>query len=129
MAELRRFGMTGVAAYLVDVAVFNVWLLGLGTGPVTAKVVSSVAAITTAFAGSRWYTWRDRPLRNPIRQYVLFTVLSVVGAGIQIATIVAANELFGLTGPVADNISGNVVGMGLATAFRFWSFRTFVFPA
>jgi putative flippase GtrA len=121
-----RFAATGVVAFLVDVAVFNLVLLGLGGGPVTAKVVSSVAAITTAFIGSRYYTWADRPRRDPLRQYVLFFVLSIAAAGIQVLVIVIANEL-GFTGPVADNVSGNVVGMGLATLFRFFTFRRLVF--
>ena len=30
---------------------------------------------------------------------------------------------------LADNISANVVGLGLGTAFRFWSYRKFVVPA
>ena len=125
--ELGRFAITGVAAYLVDVAVFNVCLLAIGTGPVTAKVISSVFAITTAFLGSRWYTWADRPRRDPVRQYGRFFVLSVIAVGIQIGTIVISNDVLGFTGPVADNIAGNVVGMGLATAFRFWTFREYVF--
>jgi putative flippase GtrA len=127
LVELGRFAVTGLVAFVVDVAVFNLVLLGLGGGPVTAKVVSSVAAITTAFLGSRYYTWADRPRRDPVRQYALFFVLSVIAAGIQILTIVVANDVLGFTGPVADNISGNVVGMGLATIFRFFTFRRFVF--
>lgn len=30
--------------------------------------------------------------------------------------------------PLADNISANVIGLGLGTLFRFWSYSTFVFP-
>jgi hypothetical protein len=41
---------------------------------------------------------------------VAFVALSVVAAGILVLTIVVANEVFGLTGPLADNVSGNVVG-------------------
>jgi putative flippase GtrA len=122
-----RFAATGVVAFLVDVGVFNLLLLGLGSGPVAAKVVSSIAAITTAFVGSRYYTWADRPRRDPLRQYMMFFTLSIVAAGIQVAVIVIANDVLGFTGPVADNISGNVVGMGLATLFRFFTFRRFVF--
>ena len=35
--------------------------------------------------------------------------------------------MLGLTSRWADNISANVVGLALGTAFRFWSYRTFVF--
>jgi putative flippase GtrA len=127
LREVGRFAATGIVAFVVDVAVFNLVLLGLGGGPVTAKIVSSVAAITTAFLGSRYYTWADRPRRDPVRQYALFFLLSVIAAAIQILTIVVANDVLGFTGPVADNVSGNVVGMALATIFRFFSFRRYVF--
>jgi putative flippase GtrA len=127
LREVGRFAATGIVAFVVDVAVFNLVLLAVGAGPVTAKLVSSVAAITTAFLGSRYYTWADRPRRDPVRQYAMFFFLSVVAAGIQVLTIVVANDVLGFTGPVADNISGNVVGMGLATIFRFFTFRRFVF--
>ena len=32
-----------------------------------------------------------------------------------------------LTSRLADNISGNIIGIGLATLFRFWAYRRFVF--
>lgn len=126
--ELRRFVATGLIAYGVDVAVFNLLLLAVGTGPVTAKILSSIAAITTAFIGSRWYTWADRPRRPVAGQYLAFVALSIVAAGIQVLCIIVSNDVLGFTGPVADNVSGNVVGMALATAFRYWTFSAFVFP-
>jgi hypothetical protein len=33
-----------------------------------------------------------------------------------------------LQSPLADNISGQLVGTALGTLFRFWSYRRFVFP-
>jgi putative flippase GtrA len=35
----------------------------------------------------------------------------------------------GLDGVVADNVSGNIIGVGLALVFRFWAYRRWVFPA
>ena len=29
--------------------------------------------------------------------------------------------------PLADNISGKIIGVGLASMFRFWAYRRFVF--
>jgi len=125
--EVARFALTGLVAYGVDVVVFNLCLLGVGTGPVAAKVISSVFAITVAFLGSRFYTWRHRPRGHAGREYALFFSFSVLAALIQVACLVISNDLLGLDGAIADNVSGNVVGMGLATAFRFWSFRRYVF--
>ncbi|MGI8536423.1 MAG: GtrA family protein [Mycobacteriales bacterium] len=126
--EVVRFAVTGLAAYLTDVAVFNVLLLGAGMSPTWSKVLSSVAAIAVAFAGSRFYTWRDRRTDSPGREYALFVFFSALAAGIQLACLLVSHELLGLRSPVADNVSANVVGMALATAFRFYTFRTYVFP-
>jgi putative flippase GtrA len=125
---VSRFVVVGLVAYAVDVAVFNVMLLGVGTGPLWAKVVSSVFAITVAFTGSRWFTWRHRPAGHTGRQYALFFLFSVLAVGIQLGCLVVSHDLLGLTGAVADNISGNVIGMALATLFRFHTFRRYVFP-
>jgi hypothetical protein len=38
-----------------------------------------------------------------------------------------SHYLIGLTSPLADNISANVVGLGLAVVFRFWAYRKHVF--
>lgn len=126
--EVVRFAVTGLSAYLTDVGVFNLLLVGLGAGPIPSKVVSSLLAIAVAFLGSRYYTWRDRPRGHLGREYVLFLVFSVLAALIQLLCLWVSHYGFGLRTPMADNISGNVVGMGLATLFRFWAFRSFVFP-
>lgn len=126
--ELLRFAATGLAAYATDLAVFNALLLGAGTSSTWAKTASSAAAIAVAFAGSRWFTWRDRRSDALGRESVLFVVFSVLAALLQLACLVVSRDLLGLTSPLADNLSANVVGMAIATAFRFWTFRTFVFP-
>lgn len=125
--EVLRFGVVGLAAYGTDVAVFNLLLLAAAWDPVPSKVLSSAVAIAVAFAGSRWWTWRHRRTPNIGREYAMFLFLSVVAAGIQLLCLVISRELLGLRSAVADNISANVVGMALATVFRFWSFRTLVF--
>lgn len=127
-AEIGRFAVTGLAAYVTDVAVFNLLLIGLDVGPTTSKVVSSLLAIAVAFTGSRYYTWRHRPRGHVGREYAMFLLMSVVAAGIQLACLGLSHYGLGYTSALADNISGNVVGMALATLFRFYAFRTWVFP-
>jgi putative flippase GtrA len=125
--ELTRFAVVGAAAYGTDVAVFNLLRLA-GTAPVGAKALSSVLAVAVAFAGSRWWTWPDRTGPGLARQSALFVLFSALGAGLQLLCLVVSRDLLGLRDAVSDNVSANVVGMALATAFRFWTFRSFVFP-
>ena len=124
--ELSRFLVVGAAAYGTDVAVFNVLRLA-GTAPVGAKALSSVLAVAVAFAGSRWWTWSDRAGPGLAQQSALFVLFSALGAGLQLLCLVFSREVLGLRDALSDNLSANVVGMALATAFRFWAFRTFVF--
>ena len=39
-----------------------------------------------------------------------------------------SHYLLDFTSRLADNIAANVIGLGLGTAFRFWSYRRWVFP-
>jgi putative flippase GtrA len=126
--ELVRFAVIGLAAYLTDVAVFNLLLLGAGTPSGWAKALSGAVAIAVAFLGSRHYTWRDRRTDAPGREYVLFLFFSLLAAGIQLGCLLISHDLLGLQSALADNVSANVIGMGLATVFRFVTFRTYVFP-
>jgi putative flippase GtrA len=128
VGELIRFGLTGLAAYLTDVLVFNLLLFGSHLTAPESKIVSSLAAIAVAFAGSRWFTWPDRRSDRVAREYSLFLLFSVLAAGIQYLCLVVTHVGLGWTSAVADNLSANVVGMALATAFRFWTFRNYVFP-
>ena len=124
--ELGRFAVVGLAAYGTDVAVFNALRLA-EMAPVGAKAVSSVLAVAVAFTGSRRWTWPDRSGPGLVRQSALFVLLSALAAGLQLLCLVVSREVLGLRDAVSDNVSANVVGMALATVFRFWTFRTFVF--
>ena len=128
LGELLRFAVAGGAAFLADVVVFNALLLGADMAATWSKIASSVVAIAVAFAGSRWFTWRDRRSDRVGREYALFVLFSVLAAGIQYLCLVITHDALSWTSPLADNLSANVVGMGLATALRFWTFRSFVFP-
>jgi putative flippase GtrA len=125
--EAARFWVVGGCAYAADLLVFNVLLLQVQVHSVPAKVASGVVAVAVAYSGSRWWTWRDRRSPEVAGELVRFVAVSVVAAGLQVLCLVLAREVLGLRSPVADNVSANVVGMAVATVFRFWAFRTVVF--
>lgn len=130
--EAAKFGVVGLAAMVIDVGLFNLLMYGGGQGllsgkPLTAKVVSVVAAATFAYFGNRFWTFRDRASTGHAREYVLFFALNGIGMGIALGCLWLSHYAFGLTSPLADNISANGVGLVLGTLFRFFSYRKWVF--
>jgi putative flippase GtrA len=129
--ELGKFGAVGSTAFAVDLAIFNV-LLSAGSETLTAKVISTVIATTLAFFGNRFWTWRHGDHTHMARQYTTFFVLNAIGLGIALICLAISHYGLGqiwpvLQSPVADNISGQLVGTAFGTLFRFWSYRRFVF--
>jgi len=89
-----------------------------------------IAAAATAPVLISGYRRTSNPVQKGTRWFMLGAALfSVLAAGLQVGCLVVSRELLGLRSAWADNVSANVVGMALATAFRFWTFRTFVFRA
>jgi putative flippase GtrA len=135
LAEIAKFGTVGLMALVVDVGLFNLLRFAGPDGegllyakPLTAKLLSVVVAITFSFYANRHWTYRDRARTGFGREYVLFVTINGVATLIALGTLWTSHYALGLTSPLADNISANVVGLVLGTLFRFWAYRTYVFP-
>ena len=126
--EAAKFGVVGLIALVFDLLRFYGGEGPMYDKPITAKIISVAVATTVAYFGNRYWTFRDRGRTSFGREYVLFFVLNGVGMLIAITCLWISHYLLDLTGPVADNISANVIGLGLGTIFRFWSYRKWVFP-
>jgi putative flippase GtrA len=130
---VSKFGTVGAVAFAVDLTIFNV-LLHAGVETLAAKTVSTLMATTVAFAGNRFWTWRHRAHSHMARQYTTFFVLNAIGLGIGLACLAISHYGLGqiwpaLRSPLADNISGQLIGTAAGTLFRFWSYRRYVFRA
>jgi putative flippase GtrA len=124
--ELMKFGVVGGVAFVVDLGLFNL-LLHATDKPLTSKTISTVVATTVAYAGNRHWTFRRRDRSGVRREYTLFFLLNGVGLAIALACLAISHYVLDFTGRLADNIAANVVGLALGTAFRFWSYRRWVF--
>jgi putative flippase GtrA len=129
--ELGKFGVVGAVAYVVDTSVYAL-LLTLGMETLFAKSIATVIAATLAFLGNRFWTWRHRPRSSLTKEYLLYFGFNAAGLGIQLATLGITHYGLGnlwpfFTTPLADLIFAQVVGNGIATVFRFWAYRRFVF--
>jgi putative flippase GtrA len=128
-AEVARFGTVGAMAFVVDVGLFNVLRATvLSDSPLTAKGISVLAATTFAFLANRHWTYRERARTGYRRETALFFATNAAALAISWACLATSHYLLGLDSQLADNISGNLIGVGLGTLFRFWAYRTWVFP-
>jgi len=131
--ELFRFVGVGGTAYCIDVGLFNLLLLALDWPDWIAKIVATVIATTFAFYGNRHWTWRDRLGSSAAhRQYLLYFFFNGIGLLISLLCLWGNNGLAHLWPQyfdtlLAKNLAANVVGVGLASAFRFYAYRTWVF--
>lgn len=132
--ELAKFGIVGLAALVIDIGLFNFLRFAGGEGPmydrpISSKIISVAVATTFAYFGNRYWTFRQRGRTNMGREYLMFFGLNAVALLIAIGCLWFSHYVMGWDSALADNISANVIGLGLGTMFRFWSYRKFVFPA
>ncbi|WP_336723901.1 GtrA family protein [Cellulosimicrobium cellulans] len=129
--ELAKFGSVGAVAYVVDLGLFNVLSFGpgelLGHKPLTAKIVSVTVATLVAWVGNRYWTFSARRTQARGRELAAFVVVNVGGMLIAVGCLAISTYALGLTSPLAKNISANVVGLALGTAFRYVAYRRLVF--
>jgi len=128
--EILAFLTVGGAGYIVDVLAFN-YLRTLpalaAMDPSVAKVIAVAAAMVVTYIGNQTLTWRGSAGPGRRRQVALFVAFNVIGLGFSIATLVVSHDLLGLTSRLADNISANVIGLALGTAFRYLTYKKYVF--
>ncbi|KON73975.1 GtrA family protein [Cellulosimicrobium cellulans] len=129
--ELAKFGSVGAVAYVVDLGLFNLLSFGpgelLGHKPLTAKIVSVTVATLVAWVGNRYWTFSARRTQARGRELAAFVVVNVGGMLIAVGCLAISTYALGLTSPLAKNISANVVGLALGTAFRYVAYRRLVF--
>jgi putative flippase GtrA len=122
--ELAKFGVVGAIGAVIDLG-GAAYLHGeAGIGPISAKAIS----ITVATVVTRFWTFRHRVNQALLREGILFVALNVVG--LAIAEIVIAVTTYGLDykSTLAYN-AASVIGTGLGTIFRYFSYKKWVFLA
>ena len=126
--ELAKFGAVGGAGLLVNLGVFNLVRHTTELQVVRASVVATVVAIVFNYLGFRYFAYRDRDKSGRTRELSLFLLFSVVGLVIENGILYVATYGFGWDSPLQNNVF-KFLGIGIATLFRFWSYRTWVFRA
>jgi len=124
--ELAKFGIIGLIAFVVDFGMLNLFLGVFGMGPLTSKVLATVISATFAYLGNRFWTFRHREQSGLGREYFLFFLLNGIALLFGLLTIGFTKYTLHLHDLLSINIA-NIVGVGLGTLFRYWSYKKWVF--
>ena len=125
--EFAKFGVVGTVGFLVTEGVFNL-MIAQHLPTFTANAVSTLVAAAVTFLGNRYWTFRHRERTGMAREAAVFLVLNLIGIAIQQTCLELAKHEFGRNDKLTLN-AGFLVGVALATLFRFWSYRKFVWLA
>lgn len=126
--EIAKFGAVGALGTVVNFGVSNLLWHLTSLQAVRANVIATVVAIGVNYLGFRYFTYRDRDKSARTKELTLFLAFSLVGLVIENGVLYAAIYGFGWDSSLQRNIF-KVVGIGLGTLFRFWSYRSWVFKA
>lgn len=125
--EIAKFGLVGAIAFVIDLGGMNLLAHTLLEDKITtARILSGVAATLFAWFGNRSWTFRHRRSRPAHHEVTLFFVVNGLALVISTLCLVVSHYGLDLTSRLADNVS-TIIGIGLGTLFRFWTYRRFVF--
>ncbi len=134
VAEVAKFLTVGGAATLVAVVIFNGLVHGYFAGPgpmhqrpLLAFVAANLVGMAVSYRGSRSWAFRHRETVGTAGGRLSFFVINVVSLAVPALCLAVSRYVLGLDTALADNISANVIGLGLGTAARFWALRKFIF--
>ncbi|MES2709979.1 MAG: GtrA family protein [Pseudomonadota bacterium] len=123
--EFLRFGVVGLAGFVVDTAVLYAGLHA-GLGPYLARIPSYFCAASATFALNRAWTFRHRQGQAPAhRQWMAFLLLNLAGFALNYGTyaLLVATVPLVAAHPVIGVFAGALAGM----TSNFWLARRLVF--
>ena len=135
--ELVKFALVGGTTWVIDTVVFLLLKTTvLEPKPLTAKVIAVLVATIVSYVLNREWSFRTRGGRERHHEAALFFMVSGAGVAVYTAPLAMSRYVFDLAVPnvslltqeIADFVSGQVIGVFVGMAFRWWGFRRFVFP-
>ena len=127
-----KFLSTGGVATLVSIGLFNLLVHAgdepvMGSQPVPAFVLAIAAGTVVSYVGNRWWAFAHRSSRGVVRDLPTFVAINVFALAIPTVCLAVSRYGLGAESALADNIAANVVGLVVATAFRYAAYRSWVF--
>lgn len=124
-----RYVIVGFLVVTIDVILFNLLTMQrINAEPVSSKIVSGSLATILAFYLHREWTFNSRDYdRATSQQALIFGIVQAVGIVIASTCIWVSHYVLDFTSATANNISGNLIGLLLATAFRYYFNSKYVY--
>ncbi|MEU1524895.1 GtrA family protein [Nocardia rhamnosiphila] len=136
LRQSAAFLVVGVVGFLVDAGTYNLLVFNLGAWggeglmhdiPLPAKIIAIAVATVVTYFGNKWWTFSHKQSGSPAREYLSYAVINVIAIGLQLGCLGFSRYILDLATPLADNISGTLVGQIVAVVFRYWAYDKFVF--
>lgn len=136
IAQMQKFGVVGLAGYIIDVGLFNLLSLANldvvpGEGePLLYKALSSFIAICFTFVlNGRWTFAKHVRNRSRLWKFSVYLGINLLAMLIVLGCLYVSRFVLGFDSLLADNIAANFIGTALAMVFRFVLYRKVVFPS
>lgn len=135
--ELLKFGMVGATTFFIDSAIFYALKLTvLAPKPVTAKIIAVLVATIASYVLNREWAFRARGGRERHHEASLYFLFSGIAVGLYAAPLWISRYVLHLQMPyttrlveeISDFTAGQIIGVLVGMAFRWWAFRRWVFP-
>jgi len=126
--ELAKFCVVGLTGAIIDLGGADYLHVHQGMGALAAKGISITVATVVTYLGSRFWTFRHRVNQPMLREGLLFLVLNIIGLIIAEGVIAITTYGLDMKSELAYN-AASVVGTGLGTVFRYFSYKKWVFLA
>ena len=124
--EAAKFGVVGVVGVFITNGGYALLHNTFGLGPVTATTIATIVATAVSYVANRYWSFRHRERTSVAREGMIFFVLNGVGLLIQDAVVAFNFYILGNGHNKAAEFIALNVGIALATLFRFWSYRKWV---
>jgi putative flippase GtrA len=95
-SQFLRFGLVGVAGYIVDASVLTSFVEILHVDPYSARVVSFLCAASTTWWLNRHFTFAKSSEQKASRQWLSFLLVSTGGAAINYGAYVITLQVWPL---------------------------------
>jgi len=124
--EAAKFGVVGVVGVLITNGGYALLHTKFGMGPVSATTVATIVATAVSYVANRYWSFRHRERTSVAREGTIFFVLNGIGLLIQDAVVAFNFYILGFGHNKAAEFIALNAGIALATLFRFWSYRKWV---